>query len=121
MTNESTKQYMLVKEYEKKYADLDEAREALACHNLRDEMLVVEITEVPGLTKEEKLQLCRGCYNDHYNGQGADECWSLDSAKPTLKKFVHKNHVPPWNHAAEKTLSCHVKQEFVTARPDQTC
>jgi hypothetical protein len=115
------KQFMLVKSYDTKYDDLDKARAALASHNLRDELQVVAITEVPELTKEEKRKLCRGCYNDYYNGQGAKECWSLESAKFTMKKFVHKNHVPPWNHEAEKTLTCHIKQDFVTARPDQTC
>lgn len=37
------------------------------------------------MTKQEKLELCRGCRNDFYNGEGAKECWSLKSAKPVVR------------------------------------
>ena len=75
------------------------------------------------LSKVEKLLYCKGCHNDDYNNGlgGAKECWSLDSAKLVKMKFVHMNHVPPWEHAAEETLSCHYKDGFIKVDPDRTC
>lgn len=73
-------------------------------------------------TKKTK-ELCSGCHQNFYNGHnnfGIKECWSFRSAKVVKKKFVHKNHVPPWNHAAETTLSCFQKPDYTSVGPEVT-
>ena len=69
---------------------------------------------------EKQRKYCGGCYNDYYNGQGAEKCWSLKDAKVVKKKFVHVDQRPPWTQAAVWTLSCHRKQRFVSVGPGVT-
>lgn len=52
---------------------------------------------------------CRGCRENYYNGQGADECWSLKSAK-----IVTRFRIDWWTRPTEpgaftevKTYQCH--------------
>lgn len=75
------------------------------------------------ISKVTKLELCRGCRNDFYNGNndiGVKECWSLKSAKIVKRKFVHMNDMPPWRHKPVRTLSCHKKDHYVTIDPKAT-
>jgi hypothetical protein len=74
-------------------------------------------------SEQEKLVLCRGCYNDDYNHGlgGAKKCWHLRKAKIERAKFVHINDVPPWDHQrVVETLSCHRRQKYVKVGPNQT-
>ena len=53
------------------------------------------------MTKDEKLNRCRDCYNNFYNGRqntngGTDDCWSLETARPATV-FV----VPTWQEEPE--------------------
>jgi len=76
------------------------------------------------MTKDEKKKdLCPGCYCNDYNYGlgGAEECFSLKTAKVVKRKFVHVDQKPPWNQPAEKTLSCHQKQRYISVRPGVTC
>lgn len=43
------------------------------------------------MTKNEKLQMCRGCGNDFYNDHndiGVKECWSLKDAEPVTRYAI---------------------------------
>ena len=75
------------------------------------------------MTKEEKKQLCSGCYNNFYNGNNGyniSDCWSLKKAKVCMRKEVHINDIPPWEHQRVfKTLSCYRKPKFVYVSPNQ--
>ena len=51
------------------------------------------------MTKDEKLKRCRDCHNNFYNGTGAKECWSLETATPATV-FV----VPTWQEWPEKHM-----------------
>ncbi len=64
---------------------------------------------MPKLAKVEKLKLCTGCHSDFYNGNnpmGIKECWSLEEAKPVLKKKVPMDQAPPWKQPPITVLSC---------------
>lgn len=41
------------------------------------------------MTKAEKLQHCRGCGDNYYNGTGAAECWALKTAKLVTRYAIH--------------------------------
>ncbi len=66
---------------------------------------------------EKRKQYCGGCRNNIYNepnNMGVTECWSLETAEVVLRKFVHVDQVPPWNQVAERTLSCHHRERYIT-------
>jgi hypothetical protein len=74
------------------------------------------------MTKKTK-SMCSGCHENFYNGHndyGIKECWSFKSARVVKKKLVHKDHVPPWDHAAVTTLSCYRKPDHVSVGPKVT-
>ena len=33
----------------------------------------------------DRMKWCRGCDSDYYNGQGAEKCWSRESAKKVTR------------------------------------
>ncbi len=75
------------------------------------------------MTKEDKKQLCAGCYNDEYNQGlgGANECFYFKKARVCKKKEVHIDDVPPWKHQRIfKTLTCYRKPRFVYIDPERT-
>ena len=51
------------------------------------------------MEKSKKLERCRDCYNNFYNGTGAKECWSLESAQPQVVYVV-----PTWQEWPEKHM-----------------
>ena len=73
----------------------------------------------------EKLALCVGCHQDFYNGKndlGVKVCWSLESAEPVKKKFIHLDSPPPWkDQEVEDTLSCHRRPRHIKVDPEVTC
>ena len=54
---------------------------------------------IPFMDKKEKLERCKDCYNNFYNGQGAKECWSLEGAKPATIWIVGTWQEYPADHA----------------------
>lgn len=53
--------------------------------------------------------MCSGCDNDFYNGQGAEECWSFKDAKAVTRYRIGW-WTPPTQPGAFKkveTLTCH--------------
>lgn len=80
---------------------------------------IAEELDEPTLT--EKKKYCHGCYNSCYNGELADQCWSLDGAKIVQRKFIGLDDRPPWTtQKPETTLSCHHRQRFVAVEPERT-
>jgi hypothetical protein len=77
------------------------------------------------MSENDKLKLCGGCHNNFYNGNnpyGINRCWSLASAEPARRKFVHLDDVPPWEHQpVEDTLSCHRRRGYVSVAPEVIC
>lgn len=69
------------------------------------------------MTKKVTKQDCVGCEDDFYNHRtgfdGATECWNLKSATMKMRKRVHINDVPPWNHKPEKMPSCYRVKQYV--------
>jgi len=66
---------------------------------------------------------CKGCYNDFYNGReniAGNMCMHLETATMVLRKEVHRDQPPPWNHEAREMPSCYQGQDFHYVRPDQT-
>ncbi len=66
------------------------------------------------MKKEDRLSLCRGCWNDHYNRPGnssTGECWKLKSSKPVTRTQVGTWQSPPYTWTPEKTLDCHTAPE----------
>ena len=74
----------------------------------------------------DKLQYCRGCRDDYYNGTGAKECWLLkdakvvtryrigwwtpmDSAKNFQKVTTHHCHHAPGQYAQMEKLPEHLR------------
>lgn len=51
--------------------------------------------------------MCVGCRDDYYNGLGAKECWSFQSAKVVTKTCVGTWDRPPYLWNPQETLSCH--------------
>ncbi len=54
-------------------------------------------------------KMCRGCRSDFYNGQGADECWSLKGAKVVTRWRIHWWTAPDLPRAFQevRTYDCH--------------
>lgn len=52
--------------------------------------------------------LCRGCRNDFYNGEGAEECWSYKDAEVCVRYRIHWWTAPTVPGAFQKvtTLKC---------------
>ncbi len=72
------------------------------------------------LTKEEKRRrYCPGCFNDFYNGEGAEECWSLARAKVVWRKEVHVDQKPPFKQKAKRVLNCYRRPNFFYLDPKQ--
>ncbi len=74
------------------------------------------------LSKEEKLRYCVGCHCDFYNGNngmGIKECWSLDTAKLTMKKKVPLSQVPPWKQPPIEVLDCCRYDGYVLVESDK--
>jgi len=62
---------------------------------------------------------CAGCYNDFYNGQGAEQCWHLKSATFIKARLIHVEKVPPYLSVPIKTVpSCYKMQRYVTVKPE---
>lgn len=76
---------------------------------------------MPRMSKAERKKHCAGCYCNYYNGTGANECWSLDTAKLVMKKEVHVDQRPPWDQKPIKVLSCYHRQRYVYVDPQKTC
>ena len=55
-----------------------------------------------------------------YNYKPHDGCWIFKSAKLIMRKEVHINDVPPWNHKPKLLPSCYRKSKYVYVGPDQT-
>lgn len=63
--------------------------------------------------------MCRGCYNDHYNrDDGSSACWSYENAEVCKRAFVHVSMVPPWAVTPEPTLTCYQRPKHVAITPD---
>lgn len=74
-----------------------------------------------GLSKKKKLEMCAGCRDNYYNGQGADECWMLKTARKVERKEVGFWDTPPWTHQpVVETLSCYNKEGYVYVEPHRT-
>lgn len=59
---------------------------------------------------KQKLKLCEGCRNNHYNKPGnstTGRCWSLDTAEVVMRTQVGWWHNPPYRWNPQQTLSCH--------------
>lgn len=54
-------------------------------------------------------QLCRGCRNNYYNGEGADECWCYPNAKVVTRYKIGWWTQPtePGAYREVQTLDCH--------------
>lgn len=65
---------------------------------------------------------CAGCHNNVYNHGlgGAEQCWSLSSAKIEWRKEVHVDQVPPWDQKAKRVPSCYRKPRYVYVDADRT-
>lgn len=64
---------------------------------------------------------CIGCYCDDYNHGlgGAKECWSFDSKKELLERYViHKDLPPPYKkHHIKKVPPCYHPQHYAVVDP----
>jgi hypothetical protein len=76
-----------------------------------------------GVSKQGKLELCRGCVDNFYNGNndlGVKECWNLKKATIVKKKKVGMNDAPPWKHQLIVTiLSCRHEKGYVFVDPEE--
>lgn len=70
---------------------------------MTDEQTIIGET----MANDAKRQLCVGCRNNYYNGQGADVCWSLAGAKRVKRTRVGTWQPPPYKWLPVTTLSCH--------------
>jgi hypothetical protein len=69
----------------------------------------------PKMTKER----CAGCYNNFYNGQGASQCWSFETATVELRKKVPVDQMPPWNQPPALYPSCYRQSKYVFFKGDR--
>ena len=67
-----------------------------------------------------RTKYCVGCYNDYYNQSEPKHCWGLSKARVILRKEVHINDVPPWNHTPKLLPDCYRKPKYVYVGADQT-
>jgi hypothetical protein len=51
--------------------------------------------------------MCSGCYNDFYNRNRKDGCWSFAGARVLLRQRVGTWQPPPYSWHPEKVLSCY--------------
>ena len=52
-------------------------------------------------------EMCRGCYNDYYNQNREDGCWSFADAEIVKRVRVGTWEPPPYSKKrAERVLSC---------------
>jgi hypothetical protein len=59
---------------------------------------------------------CAGCYNDVYNGQLAEKCWSLEKAEMVL---VPIDMAPPYTSLKRQQVpSCYKRQRYVSVKPE---
>jgi hypothetical protein len=60
-------------------------------------------------TAVKSKQLCKGCRNDFYNGQGASECWSFKTAEVVTRYKIGwwTRPTEPGAYRKVETLSCH--------------
>ena len=91
-------------------AELKKAkREALK--NAKTKQEVIDIWRQDkriGIPKECKRLFCNGCRQNYYNGIGAKECWSLDSAKLKQRKIYRSLDSTQPDEVI--TLSCYTKK-----------
>ena len=65
---------------------------------------------------------CVGCEDNFYNANnphGVKECWAYKKAKIVLRKKVHKDQTPPWNHEPNMYPSCYRQKNFVFFEGDR--
>lgn len=67
-----------------------------------------------------RLKYCARCRDNCYN-QGAERCWSFDTAKVVWRKEVPMDQRPPWTQKAKRVLSCYRRSGYVYVDPDRTC
>jgi len=69
------------------------------------------------MKKQDKLKYCSGCESSFYNGNnpyGIQECWHLKDAKIVMRKKIHVDQIPPYDHIKpQKVLSCYRQKRYV--------
>jgi hypothetical protein len=55
-------------------------------------------------------ELCRGCYDDYYNQNREEGCWSFKTAKVVKRVRVGIWQQPPYTWRPETVLSCYRAQ-----------
>ena len=67
-------------------------------------------------------EMCRGCYNNFYNGNnsyGVKECWSFKDAKIIDRIEVSIHEFPPYDKKRKrKFLNCFHRQGYAYIRPE---
>lgn len=66
-----------------------------------------------------KLKYCAGRRDNYYN-QGAERCWSFDTATTVWRKEVPMDQRPPWTQEAKRVLSCYRRPGYVYVDPKRT-
>jgi len=72
------------------------------------------------MRESEKLQYCKGCKYNFYNGNNPydiKKCWHLKDARVVWRKEVHINQRPPWKQKAIRVLDCYSKPQYVYVKP----
>lgn len=71
-----------------------------------------------GMKKPTKKD-CQGCYDDFYNENRDEGCWSLSSAEFVMAKDIPTDLRPPYKHIkCTKKPSCYHKQGFIRVKPE---
>lgn len=63
----------------------------------------------------DKLELCRGCRDNFYNGNndlGVKRCWNFKDARVVQRHAIPIWQPPPYGMPAERTLSCHRRKGY---------
>lgn len=67
-------------------------------------------------------EMCFGCRDNFYNDNnnlGVEGCFNFPTAIIKLRKKVHRDHVPPWDHKPAEMLSCYHADGFIVVEGDR--